>query len=148
MNTVVISGRLVYEPEIRLTSNQTPFLSTRIAVNRNDKGKTTDFFNLKAWNSTAKFICQYFHKGDPIEIRGRLETSARETTDGVKSTETYILVEEVAFCLKPAERTEPTEPTMAEQAPTKPSNDMTQNILDSGIAELVDNTPGVLPFEL
>lgn len=145
MNIISVSGRFVYEPEIRLTTNGVPFLSTRIAVNRNDKNRTTDFFNIKAWNSTAKFIAQYFHKGDPIEIRGRLETSARETTDGVKSTETYILVEEVAFCLKPAERTEP---TAAEQAPTKPSNDMTQNILDSGIAELIDDTPGELPFEL
>ena len=145
MNTVSVSGRFVYEPEIRLTTNGVSFISTRIAVNRNDKNRTTDFFNIKAWNSTAKFIVQYFHKGDPIEIRGRLETSARETTDGVKSTETYILVEEVAFCLKPAERTEP---TAAEQAPTKPSNDMTQNILDSGIAELIDDTPGELPFEL
>lgn len=145
MNIVSVSGRFVYEPEIRLTTNGVPFLSTRIAVNRNDKNRTADFFNIKAWNSTAKFIVQYFHKGDPIEIRGRLETSARETTDGVKSTETYILVEEVAFCLKPAERTEP---TAAEQAPTKPSNDMTQNILDSGIAELIDDTPGELPFEL
>lgn len=145
MNIVSVSGRFVYEPEVRLTTSGVPFLSTRIAVNRNDKNRTTDFFNIKAWNSTAKFIGQYFHKGDPIEIRGRLETSVRETTDGVKSTETYILVEEVAFCLKPAERTEP---TAAEQAPTKPSNDMTQNILDSGIAELIDDTPGELPFEL
>ena len=134
MNTVVISGRLVYEPEIRLTSNQTPFLSTRIAVNRNDKGKTTDFFNLKAWNSTAQFIQKYFHKGDPIEIRGRLETSYYEKNDGTKTTETYILADEVGFCLKPQER--PTEPTKTEtfEAPVTPDE--------------VEETIGSLPFDL
>ena len=93
MNTVAISGRLVYEPEVRLTTSGASYLSTRIAVNRNDKNKTSDFFNVKAWNSTAKFIGQYFHKGDPIEIRGRLETSYMEKQDGTKSTETYCTFE-------------------------------------------------------
>ena len=146
MNTIVISGRLVYEPNPKMTDGGYTFMSSRVAVSRNDKNQTTDFFNIKAWNSTAKFIGQYFHKGDPIEIRGRLETSYREDSNGNKSTEVYILVEEVAFVLKPVER-EP-EPTMAEQAPTKPNNDMTQSVLDEGIAELLDGTPGELPFEL
>lgn len=145
MNTVVLTGRFVYAPEVRQTSNGTSYISTRIAVSRNDKNRTTDFFNVKAWNSTAKFIGQYFQKGDPIEIRGRLETSERTDSEGRKSTEVYILVDEVSFTLKPAERTEP---TAAEQAPTKPVNDMSQSVLDAGIAELLDDTPGTLPFDL
>lgn len=134
MNTVVISGRLVYEPEIRPTTSGASFMSTRIAVNRNDKNRTTDFFNLKAWNSTAKFIKEYFHKGDPIEIRGRLETSSYEKNDGTKTTETYILAEEVSFCLKPQER--PTEPTKKEtfEAPVTPDE--------------VEEAIGSLPFDL
>ena len=145
MNTVVISGRFVYEPELRQTTNGTSYIYTRIAVSRNDKNRTTDFFNVKAWNSTAKFIGQYFQKGDPIEIRGRLETSERTDSEGRKSTEVYILVDEVSFTLKPAERTEP---TAAEQAPTKPVNDMSQSVLDAGIAELIADTNGTLPFDL
>ena len=140
MNTVVISGRFVYEPELRQTNNGTSYISTRIAVSRNDKNRTTDFFNIKIWNSTAKFVSQYFHKGDPIEIRGRLETSERTDSEGRKSTEVYILVDETSFCLKSAERTEP---TVAETVPTAPSMDMVQSV-----AELVDGEPGVLPFEL
>lgn len=145
MNTVVLTGRFVYAPEVRQTSNGTSYISTRIAVSRNDKNRTTDFFNVKAWNSTAKFIGQYFQKGDPIEIRGRLETSERTDSEGRKSTEVYILVDEVSFTLKPAERTEP---TAAEQAPTKSVNDMSQSVLDAGIAELLDDTSGTLPFDL
>ena len=145
MNSVVLTGRFVYAPEVRQTNNGTSYISTRIAVSRNDKNRTTDFFNVKAWNSTAKFIGQYFQKGDPIEIRGRLETSERTDSEGRKSTEVYILIDEVSFTLKPAERTEP---TAAEQAPTKPVNDMSQTVLDAGIAELLDDTPGTLPFDL
>ncbi len=145
MNTVALTGRFVYAPEVRQTTNGTSYIYTRVAVSRNDKNRTTDFFNIKAWNSTAKFIGQYFQKGDPIEIRGRLETSERTDSEGRKSTEVYILVDEVSFTLKPAERTEP---TAAEQAPTKPENDMSQSVLDAGIAELLDDTPGSLPFDL
>lgn len=145
MNTVALTGRFVYAPEVRQTTNGTSYIYTRVAVSRNDKNRTTDFFNVKAWNSTAKFIGQYFQKGDPIEIRGRLETSERTDSEGRKSTEVYILVDEVSFTLKPAERTEP---TAAEQAPTKPVNDMSQSVLDAGIAELLDDTPGTLPFDL
>ena len=143
MNTVILSGRFVYEPEVRNTSNGNAFISTRIAVGRNDKDKTTDFFNIKAWNKTAQFIGQYFHKGDPIEIRGRLETSYREDNNGNKSTEVYVLADEVSFTLSKR-----TEPTMAEQAPTKPSNDMGQTLISEGVADLLPDEPGVLPFEL
>lgn len=146
MNTVIVTGRFVYKPENRPTDKGISFVSTRIAVSRNDKNRTTDFFNLKAWNSTAKFICDYFDKGDPIEVRGRLETSSYTKQDGTKTTETYILADEVSFCLKVADKEQST--TVAQVAPTKPTNDMSQNILDSGIAELLDDTPGELPFDI
>ena len=45
MNSINISGRLVYEPEVKTTQSGVTYLSTRIAVNRNDKNKTTDFFS-------------------------------------------------------------------------------------------------------
>lgn len=140
MNTVAISGRLVYEPEIRLTTSGASFLSTRIAVNRNDKNKTSDFFNVKAWNSTAKFIGQYFHKGDPIEIRGRLETSYMEKQDGTKSTETYILADEVSFCLRPIERDQAPKPTTETEAPKE------ESVISESIEQLIDGNN--LPFEL
>ena len=143
MKTVILSGRFVYGPDVRTTSNGNAFISTRIAVSRNDKDKTTDFFNIKAWNKTAQFIGQYFHKGDPIEIRGRLETSHREDSNGNKSTEVYVLVDEVSFTLS-----KKAEPTMAEQAPKAPSNDMGQTLISEGVADLLPDEPGVLPFEL
>lgn len=112
MNVVAITGRLVYEPEPKMTEGGYTLLYTRIAVSRNDKNKTTDFFNIKAWNSTAKFIGQYFHKGDPIEIKGKLQTMDREK-DGVKSTDTFINVEEVSFVLRTNDR------PVSDQAPTE-----------------------------
>ena len=78
MNNVSITGRLVYEPEIKELQSGKKKLPMRLAVNRNDKNKTTDFFNLQAWDNTAEFIAKYFHKGDPIEVTGRLRTDSFE----------------------------------------------------------------------
>ncbi len=104
MNVVAITGRLVYEPEPKMTQSGYTMLSTRIAVSRNDKNRTTDFFNVKAWNGTAKFIGQYFHKGDPIEIKGKLQTDTYEKHDGTTTTDTYINVDDVSFVLRTNDR--------------------------------------------
>ena len=117
MNIVILSGRLVYEPECKTTSDGKVYLSTRLAVSRNDKAKTTDFFSIRAWESNARFIQSYFHKGDPIEIIGKLQTSSYEKQDGTKAVDTYVLIERVEFTLQ--KRTEavtgqgelPAEPT-------------------------------------
>lgn len=100
MNCINISGRLVYEPEIKTTNNGASVISTRIAANRNDKNKTADFFNVKIWNKTAEFVAKYFKKGDPIELTGKLQTESYEKQDGTKVNDVYIFVTEVNFCLK------------------------------------------------
>ena len=98
MNNVSISGRLVYEPKLSENENY-KILPMRLAVSRNDKKKTTDFINAKAWGSAAEFIAKYFHKGDPIELVGRLQTDNYEKSDGTKVNETYIFVLECNFVL-------------------------------------------------
>ena len=99
MNSINITGRLVYEPEIKTTTNGTTVLSNRIAVNRNDKNKTTDFFNIKIWGKSAEFVAKYFKKGDPIELTGRLQTESYEKQDGTKVNDVVIFVTETNFCL-------------------------------------------------
>lgn len=134
MNQVLLTGRLVYEPEIKTTSTGKKYISTRLAVGRNDKNKTTDFFNVKAWDNTAEFIGKYFHKGDPIEITGRLRTDARDKEDGTKVYETYVSVSEVGFVLS--------RKTDAERAPTAPPKEIPYPKKSEPLPE------GALPFEV
>lgn len=111
MNQVNVTGRLVYEPELKSTQSGTSVLSTRIAVSRNDKDKNTDFFSAKAWGKTAEFVSKYFHKGDPIAVIGKLQTDSYEKQDGTKVSEVFIFVTEVSFVEQKAK---------AEQAPKEP----------------------------
>lgn len=119
MNIVSISGRLVYEPELKTTSNGTNYMSSRIAVERHDKDKNTDFFTFRAYGKSAEFIKKYFHKGYPVELSGKLQTSSYEKQDGTKVNETYIFVSEVGFVLK--SQTENQTQAPAEGPQTDPS---------------------------
>lgn len=111
MNSTNLTGRLVYEPELKRTQSGTAYTSNRIAVSRNDKNKTTDFFNIKAWNGSAEFMTKYFHKGDPIEITGKLQTESYEKKDGTKVNEVVIFVTEIGFTLSKNEKAAaPSEP--------------------------------------
>lgn len=125
MNTVNISGRLVYEPEVKKTASEVVYLSSRIAVDRHDKNKNTDFFSFKAWNKTAEFIGKYFKKGDGIEITGKLYTDSYEKSDGTKVSEVYINVLEVNFPINNPKREE------APGAEIKPSTE--QEISDADL---------------
>ena len=99
MNSITISGRLAKEPELKTLNNGVTKLTTRIAVTRSDKNKTTDFFSVQAWNKTADFISKYFKKGDPIEIVGRLQVDNYERQDGTKASEVYIYIIEAGFTI-------------------------------------------------
>lgn len=115
MNSVNLVGRMVYEPELKTTQSGTNYLPLRLAVSRNDKDKTTDFFSAKAWGKTAEFISKYFHKGDPIAVTGKLQVDSYEKQDGTKVSEVYVFVTEVCFVEQKVNK--------AEQAPKAPPKD-------------------------
>lgn len=135
MNNVNLTGRLVYDPEIKEVGNEKKKLSNRLAVPRNDKAKTVDFINVQAWNNTAVFISKYFHKGDPIEITGRLQVNNFERSDGTKASEVFVLITEAGFVLSKG-KTEDTGEPQAE-GPGEPQEP--QEFQSAG---------GVLPFEI
>jgi single-strand DNA-binding protein len=143
MNNVSITGRLVYEPEIKELQSGKKKLPMRLAVNRNDKNKTTDFFNLQAWDTTAEFIAKYFHKGDPIEVTGRLRTDSFEKQDGTKVNEVVIVAYEVGFVLL--------RKSEAEKAPTAPSKEIPapkREIPENFVKKDEPIDPSQLPFEV
>lgn len=108
MNQVLLVGRMVFEPEVKQTKNGTSYLPVKIAVDRRDKEKTTDFIPCRAWSKTAEFIGKYFHKGDPIEIVGRLQTESYEKQDGTKVNETVVVIFDVNFVPRSAASREQT----------------------------------------
>ena len=99
-NTVVITGRLTKDPELRQTPSGVSAVTIRIACDRyagKGKEKKADFFNVEAWRSTAEFIANNFQKGKLIEITGSLQSSPWTDKNGSKHEGVRILAERVSF---------------------------------------------------
>ena len=78
LNRIVIMGRLGHEPEVRYTQSDKPVASFSLAVDRDFKDKAsgeraTDWIDVVAWDAKARFVQQYFHKGQQAVVEGRLQ---------------------------------------------------------------------------
>lgn len=102
INRVLLTGRLVADPDIRYTPTGNEVAQFRIAVNRNFKLKDSDqwqedtfFVTIIAWNRLAEKVEKNFRKGNLVFIEGRLRIRDYEV-DGTKKWITEI----VAISLK------------------------------------------------
>ena len=100
LNRAVLMGRLTKDPEMRRTSSGTEVVSFTLAVNRN-YSKTgnpqTDFIDIVAWRGTAKFVYQYFNKGQLVAVDGQIQTRTYTDRNGVNRKAFEIVADQVHF---------------------------------------------------
>ena len=100
INTVMLVGRLVQDPEIIERENGSKVSRVTLAVNRkfnsSDGIYHTDFIDCVLWNNFAKNVNDYCSKGDLIGIRGRIQVDVYEK-DGIKRKITDVIAESVTF---------------------------------------------------
>jgi single-strand DNA-binding protein len=77
-NKVILAGNLTRDPELRYTPKGTAIAKFGLAINRtwkNEAGETKEevtFVDIDAFAKSAELIGQYFKKGKPILVEGRL----------------------------------------------------------------------------
>ena len=106
LNIAVIMGRLTATPELKTTNNGINVTSFSVAVDRRYQSggeRQTDFINCVAWRHTAKFICDYFRKGQMIAINGSFQQRSYNDQNGNKRTVYEIVVDNANFCGSKAE---------------------------------------------
>lgn len=93
MNLVVLTGRLVRDPELRYIAHTgTPVATFTLAVDRElSKQKkqemkangypTADFINIVAWNKLAETVANYAKKGKLVAVQGSIRTRSYEARD-------------------------------------------------------------------
>jgi len=91
LNKVFLIGNLTRDPELRYTPSGTPICQFRLAVNRRfttrdgEQRDETCFVDVSMWGRRGEVISEYFSKGSPILIEGRLKLDTWETADGRRS---------------------------------------------------------------
>jgi single-strand DNA-binding protein len=77
-NKVILAGNLTRDPELRFTPKGMAVAKLSLAINRTWKSETGEtkeeatFVDVDAFGRQAEVIGQYFKKGSPILIEGRL----------------------------------------------------------------------------
>lgn len=100
-NFVMLTGRLTRDPEVRYTDSKKAVCSFTLAVDdgRDSEGKKkAQFIRCVAWDRRAEFLDQYFTKGKPVSVIGRITARAYEK-NGEKRDITEIVCDIVDFPL-------------------------------------------------
>ena len=100
LNHSTIMGRLVADPELRRTQSGKSVVSFTVACDKPGKDNGADFIPCVAWDKTADFINNYFLKGNPIAVEGRLSSRQYETKEGQKRNVLEVVVSQAHFCGK------------------------------------------------
>lgn len=129
VNRIILQGRFTADPELQ---NKGGFDLCEFTVAWSDKYKdneSTCFLRCKSWREQAKFISQYFKKGQECIIEGKLVTEQWEK-DGQKQSRTICNVERINFCGSKSQTTT-----------TTPATD------SDGFMNVSDGLPEELPFK-
>ncbi len=117
MNKVILIGRLIKDPDVRMGTNDTKIARYTLAVNRKyhkNNEPTADFIGCVALGKNGEFAEKYLYKGIKIAVAGRIQTGSYTNRDGQKVYTTDVLIEEQEFAESKKSQSE-------EQCPPIPS---------------------------
>ena len=102
LNKIILMGRLGQDPEVRYTQSGTPVASFSLAVDRDfvDQAtgrRPTDWIEVAAWNAKAKFVQQYFRKGQLAVVEGRLQIRDWTDKEGAKRRTAEVVADQIYF---------------------------------------------------
>ena len=100
MNNISISGRLGHDVSLRYMTDETAVGRFSVAVKRDKKdsgGNDTDWIDCVAFGKRAETINRFFHKGDWIEVCGRVKVAKYTDKEGNNRKSFDVLVERFSF---------------------------------------------------
>jgi single-strand DNA-binding protein len=102
LNSILIEGNLVRDPQFRSTSKGTSLCTFSLASNRayrqeNGMEKEVSFFDVEAWSKLAESCQANGRKGRGVRVVGRLKQSRWLDTEGKTRSKISIVAEHVEF---------------------------------------------------
>lgn len=109
MNTIILSGRLCKDNELRYTTTGKAVLKNSIAIQQT-KDKVY-FFDFDMWDKQADTFSKYTSKGSKVLLQGFLkQESWDDKTTGQKKTKLSITANTFEFLDNKKSESKPTEP--------------------------------------
>jgi len=127
INTIIISGRLTRDVNLRYTPGGTAVAGFSLAVDRSYKKgdewiQETSYIDIVVWSYKAEQCAEQLHKGSPVLVEGYLRTRTYETKDGQNRKIAEIVANKVSFLEKATSSEEfneqPNEKKVAPEATT------------------------------
>ena len=104
MNKVFLKGNMTRDPELKFTPGNMAYTKFGMAMNHKWKNKEGEmqekvtFVDCTAWGRTAEVVNEYFTKGSPILVEGRLDLEQWQDKEGQKRSKLSVIVEKFEFC--------------------------------------------------
>ncbi len=103
-NRVILMGNLTRDPELRHLPSNTAVTGIALAVNDRWKDKDSgewkdraNFIDCEAFGRTAEVINEYFRKGKPILIEGRLRMDQWQDKEGNNRSKLKVVIDGFEF---------------------------------------------------
>jgi single-strand DNA-binding protein len=100
-NSCSLIGRVGKEPEIKHLQSGDIVANFSLAVSEHyrnkdgEKVETTEWFAIVVWKKRAEIVEKYVHKGDLLDIEGKIVTRSWEDKEGIKRYTTEIICNEL-----------------------------------------------------
>lgn len=109
-NSIVVSGNVTRDVELRYTTSGKAVTSMGMAISRryqvnNEWQEQTTFLNVTAWGDLGEHVAASIHKGDRVMVAGRMDQREYEDKEGNKRQAFEITADDIGPSLKWAEAT-------------------------------------------
>jgi len=106
LNSIIVEGNLVADPELSFTPAGTPVGKFRLACNRYYKQdgvrrEEVSFLDIESWSRLAETCAEYLHKGRGVRVVGRIKQDRWDDPDGRHQSRVKIVAEHIEFKARP-----------------------------------------------
>ena len=96
MNSVILTGNLASDVELREFGEEKRLATFRLAVDRGSKNDEADFFRIAVWDRQAQLCADFLAKGRKIAVEGRLRHHTWED-GGEKRSRVEVVAHRIEF---------------------------------------------------
>jgi single-strand DNA-binding protein len=127
LNSVILEGNLVRDPEANLTPKGTPVCKFSVASNRYYKSEgvrqeEVSYFDVEVWSKVAESCEKHLKKGRGVRVVGRLKQDRWTDDQGSSHYRVKVVGEHVEF--KPEHHAAPRDSEKGEDAEAKEKEEM------------------------